>query len=322
MSTSPKALSRRDLLKGGTAAAALIALPARAAAANCMVGFNAAAYTVQGYPVQTQANPGSLGSVAYEHMVQINYYKVDSYLMSGSGTETRNLLCVDVGANPNGGMFHPVEVGDFAHKNTISDIYVFNQTDSSLLFWRKLGSADTHATAMFTVPASLVASKPKITVVARCSAHGYWGADADLGVTPLNYSGAVPSVNTSLICGGATLWRPWVAPNANGFAGDLGVLHRPMIIPQDNQTVKVWLGGDATGAGKHPIFAENHYVMGGVLYDQDGNLIGSNHTIRYSEANDQQVVFTGLNLSGDKVKTLRAVMFDTLQGRLMSFLDL
>lgn len=324
MSDSKHSPSRRRLIQGSLAGAAYLSYSslANAQSVPCTVGFNFANYTVNDFPVLTQQNPATYGAVALEHKINANYYKADSYVIGGSSLETRYLLCVDIGAMPASNLWHPVEIGALNNKNTITDIYVFNQANNELLFWHKAGSSDTPNGAMFIVTPAQHAAQLKLTIVARCSQHGYWGLDYNLPGTPVNYSTAVNALDTTKVCGGVPLIRPYIAPSATGGQGDLGVLHRPNIIKVSDNQVKVFLGGDINGTGRHPVFAENHYIMGGALFDQDSNLIGMPQTILYSQANNQQLIFSGFSLAGMGVKTIRAVMFDSLQGRLMSFLNI
>lgn len=330
MSGPKKSISRRTFVKAASASL-LLATPKPTQAQQssssipCHVGFDFASYTVQDQAVSTQTKPGSQASVAPEHAITIDYYSVKSYKMDSTQTETRYLLCVDVGIAPLIGAFHPVEKSDFATRNTITDIYVFNQADNQLLFWKKFGPLDMAPSAMFIIPDLVRMGSPKLTIVARCSAHGYWGADFDMAAnTPKDYSapGVVAKHDPTKLYGGSTLLRPYVAPAATGGQGDLGTLHRPNIIVRLDGKVDAFLGGPSTGTGKHPRFADNHYVMGGILFDQSGNILGKPETILYANAANHLVTFSGFNLITEKVKTLRAVMFDSLQGMVMSFWDI
>lgn len=310
MSENGHSPSRRNFFKGTIAGAAYLTLSERIALAQnveppCTVGFHYQNYTVQDQKVLTQASPGNFAMVAPEHQISIGYFFADSYANGASGVERRHLLCVDMAANP-----------------SITDIYVFSQADNSLLFWKKLSSGEATPSSMFVIPAPLRTLAPKITVVARSSIYGYWGRDFDLASAPANYTTAVNPVNFNLLCAGVPLARPYVAPAATGGQGDMGVLHRPNIVRVNDSTVRVFLGGQLNGSGKHPRFATNHYVMGGALFDQNGNLLSPSETVIYGAANDQQVTFNVPGLLQSGVKTLRAVMFDSLQGRFMSFLDI
>lgn len=316
MSDSKHSPSRRRLIQGTLAGAAYLSYSSLARAQSnppCTVGFNYANYTINDYPIQS--------ALTTEHKINANYYKAESYVVGGSALETRYLLCVDIGPMPSSNLWHPVEIGTLTNKNTITDIYVFNQADNELLFWRKVGSSDLANGAMFVVSAAMHAAQPKLTIVVRCAQHGYWGLDYNLSGTPQNYSTAVTPIDFNKLCGGVPLLRPYVAPSATGGQGDLGVLHRPNIIKISDSQVRIFLGGDLNGSNRHPAFADNHYIMGGALFDQDSNLIGVPQTILYSNANNQQLVFGGFSLAAAGVKCIRAVMYDSLQGRLMSFLN-
>lgn len=302
--------SRRALLKGSLAGAAClsvssIAQEAKGASAACHVGFDFATYTV---------NDKAVAVAADEHTLILNYYIGDSYVVGNSNQESRYLLCVD--------HIHPIESGTLPAKNTITDIYVFNQANNELLFWKKMSSGEPYPASMFVVTAQQHRSQLKITVVARCSLHGYYGVNYSLPVAPPNYSTAVAPYDGTKFCAGVPLARPYLAPSASGGQGDMGVLHRPNIIVQSDTLVRGFLGGSLNGSGKHPRFADNHYVMGGALFDQNGNLISAPQTVIYSTAGNHEVVFPVASLAATKVTLLRMVMFDTLQGRLMGFLDI
>lgn len=324
MSDSKHSPSRRRLIQGTLAGAAYLSYNSLASAQTappCTVGFDYAAYTVNDIPVLTQAAPGAMAAVAAEHQIKTNYYKADSYTNGGTSLETRYLFCVDVGPMPTSNLYHPVDLGALNSKNTITDIYVFNRLNNQLLFWRKIGSGDLAASAMFVVSAAQHAQQLKVTVVVRCSNHGYWGLNYDLSSNPPNYSTAVNPLDSSKVCGGVPLTRPYIAPSATGGQGDLTVLHRPNIIKVSDSQVRVFMGGPLDGSAKHGAFAEYHYIMGAALFDQNGNLISLPQTIIYTSANTHELIFNGFNLTAMNVKVLRAVMFDTLQGRLMSFAD-
>ncbi len=326
MSDPKHSPSRRRLIQGSLAGAAYLSYSSLASAQTttqpCTVGFNYANYTVNDAPIATQGSPGTMAMSAPEHKINANYYKADSYVIGGNSLETRYLLCVDIGAMPGSNLYHPVEIGALNNKNTLTDIYVFNQANDELLFWRKTGSNDLAASAMFIVTAAQHAQQLKLTIVVRCSSHDYWGMNYNLTSAPPNYSTAVNALDPNKVCGGVPITRPYIAPSATGGQNDLGVLHRPNIIKTSDSQVRLFMGGPLAGSGKHPAFAENHYIMGGALFDQDGNLISLPQTIVYSNANTHELVFSGFSLAAMGVKTIRAVMYDTLQGRLMSFLDI
>jgi hypothetical protein len=301
-------ISRRELLTGAAATAAYFSLNQANAQStlnpDCKVGFELKTYTVQGQPIYGISNPGPFAAFSNQYVMTINHFKTSSYVVGASGIEQRNLLCVDTQSS----------------NRAISDIYVFDQADNSLLFWRKVGSADPTSSAMFVVPPALQSAK--VTIVLRSQAHGYWGTDFDLSVTPVDYATAVNALDTTKICGGVPIARPYTAPAATGGQGNLGILHRPNIIPLSDGAVKVFLGGALDGSGRHPRFASNHYIMGGILLDQNSNLLSAPGSVIYASAANQEITFTGFSLSALNVKTLRAVMFDSLQGRLMGFLDI
>jgi hypothetical protein len=248
-------------------------------------------------------------------MVAAQYYKADSYVVGASTVETRYLLCVEA-------TLHPVESGALAAKNTLTDVYVFNQANNELLFWRKIDSGDPIAgSCMFVLTPQQHQAQLKVTIVARCSANGYYGLNYNLPAAPPDYKTAVVAYNGAKLCGGVPVTRPYIAPSASGGQGDMGILHRPNIIIQSDTLVRSFLGGQLNGTCKHPRFADNHYVIGGALFDQNGNMISAPQPILYSTAANHEIAFPVASLAASKIKVLRVVLFDSLQGRLMSFLD-
>jgi len=337
MSLKKSELSRRAFMQAtslGVGSLALLPKSQAATPAVCRVGFHYQTYTVQDVKVLTQASPGTMGAVAPEHAISISYFKAVAFKVGSTNgqTETRHLLCVDVGMAGAAGVYHPMEANGVDARNTITDIYVFDQADNSLLFWRKLSGNDVAPWAMFIVPEAVQMRAPKITVVARCSAHGYWGQDFDMSVTPTPYAtpGVVGSHDFSKLYGGATVMRPYtsaVDPAINKEAtgvtqSGLGEYHRPNIIKVSDNRVEAFLGGSLSMAGSHDRFEDKHYIAGGLLFDQNGNQLGKTEVILFSEAPQKKVVFTGFSLAAEGVKTLRVIMNDTYQGRFMGFLDI
>ncbi len=302
--------SRRELFKSSLAGAAYLSYSSVSHAQSsptCSVGFNYSKFTI---------NDVKVAPAVGEHQIETSYFKADSYVVGAASLETRYLLCVDPVS------LHPAEAGPLASKKTLTDIYVFNQANNELLFWKKISSGEPFPGAMFVVSAAQHAQGLKLTLITRCSSTGHHGVDFNLTSAPPNYSTAVNAYDGAKLCAGVPIARPYIAPSATGGQGDLGILHRPNIIVQSDKVVRAFLGGQADGTDKHPKFGQDHYIMGGALFDQNGNMLSTPQTILYSAAGNHEVIFPVNGLMNSKVKVLRAVMFDSLQGRLMSFLDI
>jgi hypothetical protein len=318
-------ISRRNLLRSGVSGATAVGLLSGfkaealdASSAACRVGFDFQTYTINGISVARIAS-----TAADMHSVKVSLWRTEAFKNYDNVREERFLLSVDVGLNPDLGLFHPTQDSSSGALDTITDIYVFNQANNELLFWKKLGSGELAPATMFSISAAMKNLGLKITVVARCSMHGYSGVNFDMAAAPKDYANSILNNNDpNKICGGCTIRRPYVSYLATGSQGDLGVLHRPVINKISNSEVRVHLGGAADGTGRHPKFSDAHFVFGGSLWDQNGNELSNSQVVVFSNADTHQMIFKGMDLAGAGVKTLRALVYDTLQGRFMGFLDI
>lgn len=333
-------ISRRNFLKSVSAGGVLTALAGRAYAANPLPACSGntrptlvhpgaeslGGDTLNGEPIYSAgAPPAGLESVSTDHRLNSKFYKVKHYSNDSDcdcDVTTRYFLTVDVGPTPELGIFHNMSSMRSMELNTITDILIFNKTTGDVLFWRKIGSNDKDPSALFILDDALVNSGANLKIVVRCSQHGFWGEDVTIGsslATDYKSYAQTIKIDENMFCANVMLRRPLVSYDAFGSSDGSGVLHRPVVNVISNMSVKIHLGGNLVGTGKHPRFGEGHYVVGGALYDQNGNTLGYNQNILYSQATDHAVVFENLHLKERGVKWLRAVMFDCLQGRFMGF---
>lgn len=330
-------ISRRNFLKSISAGGVLTAVAGRAYAANPLAACSGntrptlihpgagalGADTLNGEPIYSAGSPpAGLEAVSTDHRLNSKFYKVNHYANDSESKETRYFLTVDVGTTPELGIFHNMSSMKSNDLNTITDILVFNKMSGELLFWKKFGSNDKDPSAIFIFEDAFVSAGAALKVVTRCSQHGFWGEDVSISAaTALDYKAYAQTIkiDQSLFCANVSLRRPLVSYDAYGASDGSGSLHRPVINALSNTSVKIHLGGDMAGSGKHPRFGEAHYIVGGALFDQNGNTLGFSQCILYSQASDHSVTFNNLNLKERGVKWLRAVMFDCLQGRYMGF---
>jgi hypothetical protein len=241
------------------------------------------------------------------HFPNAKFYAVNHYDHSAAAVRTQHLLTVDVA--------NMISSSDSSNLSFISDIYVFRQDNSELLYWKRLADKSMTASAMILLDPALVTAGRKLTVIVVSEMHGHYGQTVDLAQAPLDYKQAVATFVSGAAYGGATLQRPYVANGATGGQGDIGSLHSPHFHSVANTEVQVTLGPKTA---KHGRYAENHYMAGALLFDQNGNLLGTSEQT-YASAANHNFVFSGLNLSDRKVSNLRCVVLDTLNGILQGF---
>ena len=317
-------MSRRELIRilsiGGVGATAL-------AYQNCSnmkgtaFGSNSSAslscdFDIYNDSASLLSKPDGLVAGAGEHDLNAAFYYANYFDQLTQVQRRQYLIAVDVGTYPGGGQFHPISNSNTASPNIISDIYVFLDRDGSLLLRKRFGAADDTPSALFLIDEALVAAKEKVTVVAHCLMHGYFAQSLDLGQSAQNYSMAVTPFIAGTLFGGSSLRRPYVAYEATGGQGNVGVLHAPDFVVVNATNVQVTLGAPAS---KHGRFAENHYVAGGVLYDENGNIIALASELTYAQAANHLLNFTGFDLAARPVKTLRVAVLDTYNGIMTGF---
>ena len=267
---------------------------------------------------QVNGKPVNYGAASNDvHNVNPGFF-VARYFDHKTGTQKDQfLLTVDVGNSPGNGQFHSGPTNDTSQFDIITDIYVFNQSDGSLLFWKRLNVSDESPSAMFLLDATLMALKPKLAVVTHCLLHGYWGKVVDLNSTPMAYGTAVVTHNAALKHGGSSLRRPFVSVSSNGGQSGLDVQkHAPDFSSVTSSVVEVRLGGSSSRHG----YEAGGYVTGGALYDQNSNLLTKMVILRLSDSGQNHVLtFDKLNLNARGVKILRAVVFDSKNGMMAGF---
>ncbi len=254
-----------------------------------------------------------------QHDLNSNFY-VAPHLDHSTGLQKNQfILTVDVGANPALGNYNKTSSNNTVNIDIITDIYVFRNDTGVLLLWKQVSASDLTPSAFFLLEPSLVSAGVKLTVVCNSIQNGLFGETIDLAQAPLAYSTAVTPFNAAVSFGGSTIHRPYVAVDASGgqnLSGNNLLLHTPDFFLITNNEVRVTLG---PSAAKHGAYADDHYVAGGMLFDQNGNLLclASEHT--RASAINHILIFSGLDLAGRTVKDLRVVIFDTLNGMLSGF---
>ena len=280
--------------------------------AHAYPSYQSLSNSINGHPIRSQGSTGSMAPVAPEHRIQAEFYSAPVYVGNGD-IETRHMLIVNVGNNSN--TPHPIDDGNFSELNTISDIYIFNNSSGELLYWKQFGGGDPSPSTMFILDETDVSAQRTLKIVARCSMHGYWSEQVTLS-SPLSYSSLLPSPNSSEIMAGTSLDLPY-SPASRSTDGNqgLGNLHRIRFnIQSGNDQLSMQIGSGHPHQG-------SHYIMGGAIFDQSGNLLAPIGHILFSQ-NSTMVGFDRLQLSNRGVKTIRGVIFDSLQGYIMTFIDL
>lgn len=257
-----------------------------------------------------------------EHHISAGLYAPSYFDFQTGAYKIQNLLAITVGPNPSAGIYHPTNYTDLTAIHSITDIFIINKDTCEFLLWKRFNNGDPNPFALMMLPADLVASRAQLKVVVSCSVHGFFGVDLDLGSSPMDYNSLVGTYDPSLAFGGSTLSYPYVPRSATGGQGDLGTLHAPQIVKVSDSEITAILGGSVSPHGR---FAENHYIGGGAIFDQNGHLLAPPIFIRYSDAGDAThgptLDFTNLNLSQRGIHRLRVVLFDTFNGMLQSFQD-
>ena len=260
----------------------------------------------------TTVLPNPTGEAA-AHSPNAKVYKVPYFDHATSSQKDQYLLTVDVA--------HPVSSSSLNDTNIVTDVYVINPAlqTNSVLFWKRFGGNDEHASAMFLLDSALVQQMPQLVVVVHCLMHGFFVQPLDLSDTPLDYFSAVAPWQQNTAFGSCDLKRPYVSVNATGGQGNLGAGHAPSFLTVTEDKVEVVLGAPNA---KHGRAGSNHYMAGGYLYDQNSNLLSKMSELSYANAADHKLVFEKPKLMERGVKALRVVVMDTFNGHFQSFLKL
>jgi hypothetical protein len=269
---------------------------------------------LDGYDVKSVT--GSTDTMALALNPNAKHYKAPYFDHVLNMQKDIHLLTIDVGLDPANGIYYSVAGNDYSDLIFLTDIFVFNQATGDLLHSRRIGSSERIGSTMIVLDEALVTAQTKLTVVSHCLSNGYYSQVVDLAQPSLDYSTAVATFVPGAAFGGSSLLRPYISVDATGGQGNISSLHSPHFFSVSNTEVKVTLGNHAS---KHGAFAENHYVAGGALFDQNGNLLSLMAEQTYAQAANHELIFNNLDLSGRGVTHMRAVVLDTLNGILQSF---
>ncbi len=271
---------------------------------------------LDGKPVQ-KALPGD------EHELKVKYYKAKHYSHALAAETTQPILTIEVGANPAEGLYHPLDFHDFKNVHAITDLFVIDKMNCEIVLWKRFSTSDQESFAYMILPQDLVERNAELKIVASCSTHGLFGVDYSLMDGNLSdYSSVVGTFNQTLPFGGSTLKFPYLSVEATGGQGNIGPLHAVAIEKISNDEVHAILGGTQP----HGRYGENHYINGGVIFDQNGQMLTQISLIRYGEAGSSStgptLKFTKLKLAERGVTHLRIAIFDTYNGYLQGFLKI
>lgn len=266
----------------------------------------------------TMFNGNAVTAAAGDHDTNAKFYSVPYYDHATNTQSVQHLLTIDV-ANPANGNIHPIASSNFTNLNLISDVYVYRKDTGALIYWKRFGANDQIPSAMMMLDAALVSAGVKLLVVAHCLQHGYFMQTVDLAQAPLAYSTAVSAFVEGIAFGGSDIHRPYVSIDATGGQNDIGSAHSPHFHTVTNTQVQVTLGPKNARHGRG---GPDHYIAGGVLLDQNSNILSMFAEQTYAEALNHNLTFSNLDLSGRGVSRLRAVLFDTYNGILQGFFKL
>lgn len=257
-----------------------------------------------------------------QHDLNSVFYIVPFHDHAIGAQRNQHLLTVDVGGNPAGGMYNQLSSNNTMNVDLITDIYVFREDTGVMLLWKQLSASDLRPAAMFLLDPAWVTAGLKLRVVCNSIQSGYFYEMVDLAQAPVAYSSAVPAFNAAVRFGGSSLHRPYVSINASGgqnMVGATGIQHAPNFISVTNTQVQVVLGENSALRPKHPAIGDDHYMAGGMLYDQNGNILALASEITRAAAANHLLTFSGLDLAGRNVRDLRVVVYDTANGMLQGF---
>ncbi len=324
-------ISRRSLIKAaGIGSLGLMAPKMALSAEECNPDlvdnptYNPGTGSINGEPILTQTSPGEFGAVALKHNISVHFHSMLAFVNNSTAEETRSFLTVEVGPNPDIGVYYTGNANVFSDIEELTDLYIFDASTGVLLYRREFGGGENTYSTMISLDPNYVAQSRNLQIVVRSSKYGLWGRSFSLGVAPENYATRLSTYDAALNFGGSSVNLPYISRSATGGQGtaeNIGDIHRPSI-NVSGANVILRLGGDANGNGRHPQINESHYIMGGAIFDQSGNLLSTPQTIRYADAVNHQIVFSNVNVANRGTKTIRAVVFDTLNGYLMGWADI
>lgn len=273
--------------------------------------------TLPAFPNNVTPVPPVASGLALDHHPNANVYSVPYFDHFTNTQSTAYLLTIDVGPNPAGGELHATASSNSNTTNIVTDVYVLNGSNNNeLLFAKRFGGSEHTASAMFILPEALVASQAQLFVAVCCLTHGFFVQTVDLSVAPMSYSAAVTAFDSTKAFGGCNFLRPYVSIDATGGQGNIGNIHAPSFVSVTNDQVVVTLGPSSS---KHGRFGEGHYIAGGVLLDQNSNVLAPIAHQSYAQSANHQLVFSGFDLAARRVTSLRVIVMDTFNGYLQSF---
>ncbi|HEX4923277.1 MAG TPA: hypothetical protein VFV50_04295 [Bdellovibrionales bacterium] len=266
--------------------------------------------------VQVRApNPGDI------HTLRVRLFDPEYFSHQTSALRRQTFITVDVGANPDAGGYHPTDYTNVRDIHAITDIFVIRRDTCDVIVWKRFSNGDQEPFGLMMIDPALVAARVELKVVAVCSRDGMFGINVPLGSYPVsNYAGVVGTFDPNRPFGSSTLKYPYIAASATGGQGNIGPLHAPALTRVSDDVVQVILGPPAASHGR---FAENHYVNGAALFDQNGHLLSQPAIVRYSDSGTTAagplITFNNLRLAQRGVTQMRVVVFDTYNGYLMGF---
>ncbi len=272
---------------------------------------------INGEVLRSQAQPGDLFTVAFEHRILTNLHTVSYFDQDLGAIAQKNIFTVEIGANPTAGQYHPIASSNLTQDNKLTDLYIFDSQTCELLRWHRFSSNSQNASVMMVADDAWITQSRSVKVVVRDALHGYWGEDFTFSsLNAIPYSNQVATFDANLPYGGSTLHRPYIGSNATGGQGDLGQAHAPHIRIINDNRIEVTQGNLNM---RHGVVNNAHYINGAALYDQHGHFISNYAETNVSRAGTHNFIFDGLSLSARGIREIRAVTFDTFNGYLMGF---
>lgn len=277
-----------------------------------------------------------------EKDVQAKCFSMDHYRYSDPDSAAINdatsyILLVGAGPNPLNAVAPVYAKMLFSAAGSFggaSELLLYKVGETQPRYRRILSAGDLIPETMFVLDDSTLLNSEAYIVVKYGQA--YYRRKITLAPQPYSDFINAKTNNPSVPFGGvSSVTRPFIAGRglATGNQGDLGSLHAPLIRVFEKD-INVIMGGKAN---RHGRFAENHYIGGAALFDQNGHALGPISNIIYGSnhsstdagylashgfmglPNDvSETTFKNVDLVDRGVRVVRAVMFDTAQGYIMS----
>lgn len=307
--------SRRDLLvKSGIAVGAigLSSLYQNCSDSNLTVAQNASSGLIGGNALQPYtANAGTTsidGQIVTEAttgsdldiFVDFTLATHDSHA-DMLGSHEQHLLSVIAGRN---------RVTPYAQKwrtnksaDTVLAIIVYDKFSGSIIRCHRFNASSNQVDVLMMVLDAMLGQTRTISVVVHHATRGFLKRDF--------------TMSKNLAAPYLTLVAPF--NSAQPFAGANPIIHYPLIEILTEDSVRITLGGVSN---RHPRIAEDHYIAGAALYDQDGHIIALTTSVPYGDIVNFSIVnFTRAAIHERGITQLRTVVHDTSNGYLMGFLN-